>query len=297
MGRSAAMASSFSTSPIPRIKEKLGASNRLRSTPAWALPFIRFIAVFSSAASSFRMAKPPTPTATKFICQTGSLTFATNSILFPSPSLLVLFLRPKRPIAISASSAAVLVRTILLTSKRRASRARNSAPSPQKVRVTSHPGSPLLVVAAEANGTLAKFGIEVEVSPAPNSDAMRAALAEGSADIAHAAVDNAVALVELNGADVIIVMGGEDSLNELLVQPEIKSIEGLRGKTLIADAVNTAYALQLKKMLLLHGLQAGRDYALKPMGATPQRLAAMRGHQEYAGSTTGPPTPLLAKRE
>ena len=171
------------------------------------------------------------------------------------------------------------------------------APSAQRIRVTSLPGRPLPVVAAEANGTLTKFGIEVEVSPAPNSDAMRTALADGSADIAHAAVDNAVALVELNGADVIIVMGGEDSLNELLVQPEIKSIEGLRGKTLIADAVNTAYALQLKKMLLLHGLQAGPDYDLKPMGATPQRLVAMREHKEFAGSMMGPPTSILAKRE
>jgi len=161
--------------------------------------------------------------------------------------------------------------------------------SAQKIRLTSLPGRPLPVVAAEMNGTFVKFGIEVEVNPAPNSDAMRAALAEGQADVAHAAVDNSVAMVELTGADVAIVMGGEGSLNELFVQPDIHSAAELRGKTLIVDAVNTAYALQMKKILLLNGLQAGRDYEMKPYGATPQRLVAMREHKEFAGSMLGPP--------
>jgi len=138
--------------------------------------------------------------------------------------------------------------------------------SPQKIRLISLPGRPLPVVAAEMNGTFAKFGIEVEVNAAPNSDAMRAALAEGKADITHAAVDNSVAMVELTGADVVIVIGGEVSLNELFVQPDIHSAAELRGKTLIVDAVNTAYALQMKKILLLNGLQAGRDYEMKPYG-------------------------------
>src|SRR5437879_1830642 len=98
------------------------------------------------------------------------------------------------------------------------SSARAQERSAQKIRLTSLPGRPLPVVAAEMNGTFVKFGIEVEVNPAPNSEAMRAALAEGQADVAHAAVDNSVAMVELTGADVAIVMGGEGSLNELFVQ-------------------------------------------------------------------------------
>jgi ABC-type nitrate/sulfonate/bicarbonate transport system substrate-binding protein len=104
-------------------------------------------------------------------------------------------------------------------------------------------------------------------------------------------------MVELAGADVIIVMGGEGSQNELVAQPGIKSIPDLRGKILIVDAPNTAYALQMKKILLLSGMQVNRDYEMKPVGATPQRLAAMREHKEYAGSMLGPPTSILAKRE
>jgi ABC-type nitrate/sulfonate/bicarbonate transport system substrate-binding protein len=96
---------------------------------------------------------------------------------------------------------------------------------------------------------------------------------------------------------VIIVMGGEGSQNELIAQSEIKSIGDLRGKILIVDAPNTAYALQMKRILASNGLQAGRDYEIKPYGATPQRLIAMREHKEFAGSMLGPPASISAKRE
>ncbi len=170
-------------------------------------------------------------------------------------------------------------------------------PGLQAIRVICLPGRPLPVAVAEIHGTFAKYGIEVQVESAPNSDALRAGLASGKADVAHAAVDNAVAMVETAGADVIIIMGGEGSLNELIAQPGIHLVSELRGRTLIVDAPNTAFALQLKKILLLNGLQPGRDCELKPIGATPQRLEAMREHKEYAASMLGPPTSILAKRD
>lgn len=166
-------------------------------------------------------------------------------------------------------------------------------PTPRTIRVIAIPGIPLPVAIAKMNGTFVKYGVEVQAEAAPTSDALRAALASGKADIAHAAVDNAVAMNET--ADLVIVMGGESSLNELIAQPGIHSVTELRGRTLIVDAVNTAYALQLKKILLADGLQAGRDYELKPGGTTPQRLQAMREHNDYAASMLGPPASILAK--
>jgi ABC-type nitrate/sulfonate/bicarbonate transport system substrate-binding protein len=71
----------------------------------------------------------------------------------------------------------------------------------------------------------------------------------------------------------------------------------LHGKTLIVDATNTAYALQMKKILLLNGFEVGRDYEMKAYGATPARLIAMREHKEYAGSMLGPPASIVAERE
>jgi ABC-type nitrate/sulfonate/bicarbonate transport system substrate-binding protein len=167
---------------------------------------------------------------------------------------------------------------------------------PQKIHVLTLLGRPLAIAVADSHGLFAKYGVEVTTENLPNSDVLRANLAAGKGDIAYLAVDNAVAMVELAGADVIIVMGGEGSQNELIAQPGIKSAKDFQGKTLIVDAPNTAYALQLKKILLLSGLQVGRDYEMKPVGATPQRLIAMRENKDYAGSMLGPPTSILAKR-
>jgi len=166
----------------------------------------------------------------------------------------------------------------------------------QKIHVLTLLGRPLAVVVADSHGLFTKYGVEVTTENLPNSDVLRANLAAGKGDLAYLAVDNAVAMVELAGADVVIVMGGEGSQNELIAQPGIKSVKDLQGKTLIVDAPNTAYALQLKKILLLSGLQVGRDYEMKPVGATPQRLIAMRENKDYAGSMLGPPTSIVAKR-
>src|SRR5713101_5969300 len=166
------------------------------------------------------------------------------------------------------------------------------ATPPQKIHVLTLLGRPVQFVVADKQGLFAKYGIEVVNDNKKNSDELRADLAAGNSDLAYLAVDNAVAMAELAHQDVVIVMGGEGSQNELIAQPEIKSIADLRGKTLIVDAPNTAYALQMKKILLLGGLTAGKDYEIKPFGATPQRLVAMREHKEFSGSMLGPPVSL-----
>jgi ABC-type nitrate/sulfonate/bicarbonate transport system substrate-binding protein len=165
----------------------------------------------------------------------------------------------------------------------------------QKIRVLTLLGRPLQITVAETHGLFAKYGVAVETDNSSSSDELRAKLAAGKGDVAYAAVDNAVAMVELAKADVVIVAGGEGSQNELIAQADIKSIKDLRGKTLIVDAPNTAYALQMKKILLLNGLTQA-DYEIKPYGVTPMRLTAMREHKEFAGSMLGPPASILAKR-
>lgn len=168
--------------------------------------------------------------------------------------------------------------------------------APQKIRVLCL-NWPLTVVLAQSNGILARFGIEVEFMVVPGSDVLRSNLASGKGDIAFLALDNDVAMADSTGADAVIVMGGESSLNELIAQPGIKSIADLRGRTLIVDAPNTAYALQLKKVLLMKGLQVGKDYSIKPIGATLLRLQAMREHAEYAAGVLNPPFSILARHD
>ncbi len=164
-----------------------------------------------------------------------------------------------------------------------------------KIRVLTLLGRPLQIAVAEAQGLFAKYGVAVETDNSSSSDELRANLAAGKGDVAYAAVDNAVAMVELARANVVIVAGGEGSQNELIAQADIKTVKDLRGKTLIVDAPNTAYALQMKKILLLNGLTPA-DYEIKPYGVTPMRLTAMREHKEFAGSMLGPPASIVAKR-
>lgn len=101
-------------------------------------------------------------------------------------------------------------------------------------------------------------------------------------------------MVERGQHDVVIVTGGDSSMNELFVQPEVRSFSDLKGRVAIVDAPNTAYAVQLKKILLLKGLKEGTDYTVKPLGGTFQRIRAMRENKDYAASMLNPPFSIEA---
>ncbi len=165
-----------------------------------------------------------------------------------------------------------------------------AAPPPVALRVNVFAGSSNLpLLTAIDQGFFAKRGLTIAVQNTPNSDAQRAGLAAGSFEVAHAAVDNAVAMVEIAKNDVIIVMGGDSGMNEFMVRPEISSFADLRGKSLAVDAPNTAYALVAKKILKNNDLLEGRDYTLKLAGGTQGRSAAMVGNPELAASMVNPP--------
>src|SRR5262245_25926031 len=127
------------------------------------------------------------------------------------------------------------------------------AQEPAPVRVKVFPGAQNLpLYAGIAKGVFTKYNLKVDLQFTANSDELRKGLAEGAFDIAHSAVDNAVHMVEAAKQDVIIVSGGDSSMNEFFVQPQIASIADLRGRVVAVDAPNTAYALLAKKILLMN---------------------------------------------
>ena len=172
-----------------------------------------------------------------------------------------------------------------------------SADEPQKLRVNVFAGvQNLPIFAGQAKGFFARAGLDVDLQFTPNSPAQREGLAKGEFEIAHAAVDNSVALAE-TGAGSIIVMGGDSSLQELFAQPGIKSVADLKGRVVIVDAPNTAYALIVKKALLNEGLRDGQDYTLKATGGTFVRLGLMKENKEHAATMLNPPFSIAAARE
>ena len=170
------------------------------------------------------------------------------------------------------------------------------AQDPARIRVKVFPGAQNLpLFAGVAKGTFAKRGVAVELLFTVNSTELRDGLANGDIEVAHSAVDNSVAMVELAGKDAVIVMGGDSSMNELFVQSHVASAADLRGRTVIVDAPNTAYALQVKKILLNAGLKAG-DYAVKPVGGGLVRARAMSEDRDNAASILNPPFSFAAQK-
>jgi len=153
----------------------------------------------------------------------------------------------------------------------------------------------LPMFAAQAKGFFAKRGLAVDLKFTPNSDELRNGLAEGRYQIAHSAIDNAFALKDKANVDIAVVLGGDDSFNQLIVQPDIKSLSEIKGKTVAVDAINTAYAFQLYEMLRQKGLNKG-DYEVKPVGGTGQRLDAMVNDKTMVATMMNPPFSIRAEK-
>jgi|HubBroStandDraft_6_1064221.scaffolds.fasta_scaffold08608_8 ABC-type nitrate/sulfonate/bicarbonate transport system substrate-binding protein len=169
------------------------------------------------------------------------------------------------------------------------------AQTPTKLTVMVFPGiSNLPLFAAQTKGFFAKRGLEVDIKFTPNSDELRNGLAEGRYQIVHSAVDNAVAMVEMAKVDVAIVSGGDNGLQQLFVSPDIESYADIRGKTVLVDATNTAYAFLLYAMLKQQGLNKG-DYGVKSVGATGFRLAGLKDKTGVA-AMLNPPFSFLGER-
>ena len=164
------------------------------------------------------------------------------------------------------------------------------------VKVMVFPGLPnFSIFAAQHKNLFAKHGLAIELVNTPNSGVLRDGLAKGDHQIVHGGVDNAVAMVELAKADVAIVTGGDNGYNRVFVQPEINSYADLRGKTVVVDAPNTAFALLLYKVLKDNGLNRG-DYKVNPVGATTARLEAMtKDRANAAAGVLNPPFAFRAR--
>ena len=124
-------------------------------------------------------------------------------------------------------------------------------------------------------GMFAQHGIKLELEFTENSKSQREGLAAGKFEVVHSAVDNAIAMIEVAKIDVVIVSGGDGGTNEFIVGKGIDSFDGVRGKKLVVDAPNTAYALQASRFCSKHGLKVGADYKLNPVGNGTYRLKAM----------------------
>ena len=143
---------------------------------------------------------------------------------------------------------------------------------------------------ARARGLFAAEGLDVELLVTPNSTDQMRGLSKGDWQIVSTAFDNVLGWSGREGAEIVaIAQVSQGIILPVYVRPEIKSWTDLRGKKLAVDAVDTAYALVLRRIILEHGLDFDRgDYELLPLGTTGARLESMTRGETFAGVLNSP---------
>ena len=163
------------------------------------------------------------------------------------------------------------------------------------LRINAFPNAKALPLhAGIATGIFERRDFKIELELTEGSRPQREGLASGKTHVAHSAVDNALAMIEVAKEDVVIVSGGDSGMNEFFVQGNINGFADLRGRALVVDAPDTAYALQLKKILAQHGLKEG-DYKINPVGAGPFRFKALMEDKSNAGGILNLPFTVQAE--
>lgn len=163
------------------------------------------------------------------------------------------------------------------------------------IRVIEFPSTGVLPhhVAVE-RGFFEAEGLNIEITPTPNSVFQITNLIDGNFEIAGTAIDNVVAYQEGQGVaelsrdpDLFAFMGASQVNLGLVVQDNITKYSDLKGTALAVDALSTGFAFMLREMLELNGV--GHDeYELVPVGATPARLESLIAG-EHAGALLNPP--------
>jgi ABC-type nitrate/sulfonate/bicarbonate transport system substrate-binding protein len=146
------------------------------------------------------------------------------------------------------------------------------------------------LIVARAKGQFAANDLEVEVRVTPNSTDQMRGLGKGSWQIVSTAFDNVMGWSGREGTEIVAIAQVSQGITlPVYVRPEIESWSDLRGKKLAVDAVDTAYALVLRRIILEHGLDLDRgDYELVPLGTTGARLESMTRGETFAGVLNSP---------
>src|SRR2546430_14935850 len=169
------------------------------------------------------------------------------------------------------------------------------AADPTVLQVNAFPNAKALPLhAGIAKGIFERRGLKLELELTEGATAQRQGFAAGKYQIVHSAIDNAVYNIEVGKLDNVVLSGGDQGMNEFFVQGDVKSFAALRGRVVVVDATNTAYALQLKKILAQHGLKE-TDYVIKPVGAGVFRLKAMMEDKANAGGILNLPFTVQAE--
>src|SRR4051794_39928007 len=156
-----------------------------------------------------------------------------------------------------------------------------ASPEPQKglqrLRLITFTVDPA-TVAAQARGFFAAEGLDGELNVTPNSTGQMQGLGNGAHEGASPPADNVLGWSGRAGGPEIsaVLQTNAGVFLPMYARAEIRDWSDLKGKALAVDAVDTAFALVLRRILLAHDLDMDRgDYTLVALGSTAARLESM----------------------
>ena len=147
---------------------------------------------------------------------------------------------------------------------------------------------------AQKEGYYKEEALNVELLNIRGEIAIKTALA-GEVDLftnAGSALAGAVRGVPLK---ILTVIQDKPSW-ELVVQPNIKSIEQLKGTTIGVMSPEGSLAVVTRKMLQKHGIDPAKDVTLIVMGGDDVRFMAMKG-KAISATLLSPATNLMAQKD
>lgn len=133
---------------------------------------------------------------------------------------------------------------------------------------------PLFV--AEEKGYFHREGLSVQVVVTGDSGKQIDGLAEGAYHITHQAADHFIRAVEREGRELFVFMTISRPIFDFVVNPDIRSIADLKGKTIALDRPTTGYWLLFQKVFARNGLPRQDYKLLSDLGGAEKRYLAVK---------------------
>lgn len=138
-------------------------------------------------------------------------------------------------------------------------------------------------------------GLDLEIVHIQSSSLMIQALIAGDVQFAESGAVPAIN-ANLNGAGTVVIAAIINRMPfQLIVRPEIRSSEDLRGKTIGISRFGTGSDLAARYMLKHLNLETARDVRILQVGGQSERVAAMQGGSVQA-AIIEPPIAGIAKK-
>lgn len=158
-----------------------------------------------------------------------------------------------------------------------------------RIGYSSISGSYLGLWVAHDAGFFAKEGLEDQIILIPSGSQLAQVVTAGEIDIAALNGSSAMAAA-MQGADLKIVGNSTNKLIfSIYVRPEIKSIEGLKGKKIGVTRYGSATDIAARFALRKHNLDPQKDVNILQMGAMTSIMGGLQGGSIDAGLVS-PPT-------